>query len=753
MQAFQLRIDLGGMGGMQGAATGSGSGGQAGGGAFAGMLADASASDAGASDAGAPGTGSAVPAASAQASGKGIGVENLQVLQPDAAEALPAEPVSAGIAAPALPEAGTDATGPVPGWDAADEALEDFAAGDAVAGDDADSLTGEPPLLMAFAMPVPLPAPQAAVSAPLDGVAEGAVDGTGGLESLEGTDGLRGSIQPFAPALPQAGGDADGAAGTQPGRSPSEMPLSGDRSAGAQSPGAQSSGAQAGALPQSGTEAAALPVAWAQGLSAQGQSAALDVEQPAVAAAVLPDVTDAVAQPAQSLPRAAAPQVSSAGLETALADAGLTAGAGETVPDDLVKLAAMLSGPAVTSQAAAGDALADVSASGGQSQAQNQTQMQAQPAAPQQSPAQPAVSAQTQTFSAVFEPGLTTADPAAQAVAETEEAGGIEALRFAFASSAGADASAAAAKPELVAQQAVASSTVADASDSLTQTALDDAVSAREAADAAVTERVEERLADQESSRYRLPSNEGTPLTGQSASARGTQASDLAGASAAVNGAQAAAGAAAPDASDAGADADPVVALDGRPGQMDFTGFGRADGTTGPMAGTAQAGTASTSGQLPTQAQAQAAASQVAGQMQLQSRAGQSRFQMRLDPPELGRIEVHMKVKDGGDVEAHLIVDKPETLDMFMRDQKGLERALEQAGLKADQGALQFSLRDEGNSRQFAFSGDGQGNGSGQQGRQDQQQGQDGLTADQNMAERVVQLYRQNGRSGVDIRI
>jgi len=72
---------------------------------------------------------------------------------------------------------------------------------------------------------------------------------------------------------------------------------------------------------------------------------------------------------------------------------------------------------------------------------------------------------------------------------------------------------------------------------------------------------------------------------------------------------------------------------------------------------------------------------------------GDSRFEIRLDPPELGRVDVKLKVSDDGTVRAHLVVERSETLDMFTRDQRSLERTLEQAGLKTDSGSLEFSLR------------------------------------------------------------
>ena len=74
-------------------------------------------------------------------------------------------------------------------------------------------------------------------------------------------------------------------------------------------------------------------------------------------------------------------------------------------------------------------------------------------------------------------------------------------------------------------------------------------------------------------------------------------------------------------------------------------------------------------------------------------RDGMRRFEIRLDPPELGRIEVRLDVDRHGQATTKLTVDRPETLDLLQRDARGLERALQQAGLKTDQGGLEFSLR------------------------------------------------------------
>jgi flagellar hook-length control protein FliK len=78
--------------------------------------------------------------------------------------------------------------------------------------------------------------------------------------------------------------------------------------------------------------------------------------------------------------------------------------------------------------------------------------------------------------------------------------------------------------------------------------------------------------------------------------------------------------------------------------------------------------------------------------------AGKNRFEIRLDPPELGRIDVRLDVDRDGKVTSRLVVDRPETLDILRRDAPALERSLQEAGLKTADDALQFSLRDQGGS-------------------------------------------------------
>ena len=88
---------------------------------------------------------------------------------------------------------------------------------------------------------------------------------------------------------------------------------------------------------------------------------------------------------------------------------------------------------------------------------------------------------------------------------------------------------------------------------------------------------------------------------------------------------------------------------------------------------------------------------------------GMSRFEIRLDPPEMGRIDVRMEIRKDGQVVAHMSVERPETLDLLQRDARALQQALTNAGLQADGDSLNFSLkdrRDDTSNPSFAGGGD-----------------------------------------------
>ncbi|WP_293717993.1 flagellar hook-length control protein FliK [Stappia sp.] len=128
----------------------------------------------------------------------------------------------------------------------------------------------------------------------------------------------------------------------------------------------------------------------------------------------------------------------------------------------------------------------------------------------------------------------------------------------------------------------------------------------------------------------------------------------------------------------------------------------------------AQLSQAARGGQNPAPHMAALATGHLAAEVARFAGKGQTRFQIRMDPPELGRVDVELKFSKDGKVKAHLTVDRSETLDMFMRDQRGLERALDAAGLKLDPGSVELSLRDQGGGS-FAQQ-QGMADGSGQDG-------------------------------------
>ncbi len=89
-----------------------------------------------------------------------------------------------------------------------------------------------------------------------------------------------------------------------------------------------------------------------------------------------------------------------------------------------------------------------------------------------------------------------------------------------------------------------------------------------------------------------------------------------------------------------------------------------------------------------------APAGQVAVQIHRAVSEGLDRINIQLRPASLGRIWIQLELSHDGRVTAVIAVDRPETLDLLQRDARGLERALEQAGLRTDSGSLSFNLSD-----------------------------------------------------------
>jgi flagellar hook-length control protein FliK len=71
------------------------------------------------------------------------------------------------------------------------------------------------------------------------------------------------------------------------------------------------------------------------------------------------------------------------------------------------------------------------------------------------------------------------------------------------------------------------------------------------------------------------------------------------------------------------------------------------------------------------------------------------RLFVQLEPPALGRVEVRLEFSRDNRVTALIAADRHDTLDLLQRDSRGLERTLQDAGVRLGDGGLSFSLRQE----------------------------------------------------------
>lgn len=87
---------------------------------------------------------------------------------------------------------------------------------------------------------------------------------------------------------------------------------------------------------------------------------------------------------------------------------------------------------------------------------------------------------------------------------------------------------------------------------------------------------------------------------------------------------------------------------------------------------------------------------QVAVRLQKAAANGRHRVSVRLQPAELGRIDVKLDIGKDGVVRALVSADRADTLDVLQRDSRELDKALQNAGLQTDSGSLDFNLRSDG---------------------------------------------------------
>lgn len=90
------------------------------------------------------------------------------------------------------------------------------------------------------------------------------------------------------------------------------------------------------------------------------------------------------------------------------------------------------------------------------------------------------------------------------------------------------------------------------------------------------------------------------------------------------------------------------------------------------------------------------AAAQVSREIVRRFNGGNTSFEMRLDPAELGRVEVRMEVSRDHRVTAVITADNPQALTELARHARELEQQLQSAGLHLSENGLSFDLRQGG---------------------------------------------------------
>lgn len=86
--------------------------------------------------------------------------------------------------------------------------------------------------------------------------------------------------------------------------------------------------------------------------------------------------------------------------------------------------------------------------------------------------------------------------------------------------------------------------------------------------------------------------------------------------------------------------------------------------------------------------------SQVDIQMRQLANQGGGQVKFRLDPPELGEVDINLKIAKG-QVKGTIIVQSIEAAEQLARDLRSLQQSLQDAGLNLSEEGLQFKLRDD----------------------------------------------------------
>ncbi len=85
---------------------------------------------------------------------------------------------------------------------------------------------------------------------------------------------------------------------------------------------------------------------------------------------------------------------------------------------------------------------------------------------------------------------------------------------------------------------------------------------------------------------------------------------------------------------------------------------------------------------------------------------GQNNFTIRLQPAELGQVDIRLEFAKDGKMQASMVVENERTLTMLQRDQGALEKALQDAGINMSNKNMNFSLmKQDGKNAGQQFAG------------------------------------------------
>ena len=132
------------------------------------------------------------------------------------------------------------------------------------------------------------------------------------------------------------------------------------------------------------------------------------------------------------------------------------------------------------------------------------------------------------------------------------------------------------------------------------------------------------------------------------------------------------------------------------------TGFAGTGSSTQSSATTSTTQTAAAERPLPP---AQQIIDQIKVNITRAAKAGLDKVTIQLKPHELGRVDVQLEMSEDHKVRVTVTADNKDTLALLQNDQRTLERALNDAGLRTDSNNLHFSLRSDSDAQNAANEG------------------------------------------------